>query len=77
MKVNGKISSLFKNAGYNIAAAFLLIIQGLTMILLGLCRVWKCFRNSVQHLHYPPPHGGMYGNMAKRLKNKSTTSPKQ
>lgn len=74
MKIHGKTSSFFKGVGYNIAAVVLLIVQGLVVILLGIFRVWRYFLNSVQQLRYPPPQGGMYGNMAKRLKNKSNTS---
>ena len=71
MKINGKI--LFKNIWYNAAGFLLLIVQGLVVILLGIFRVWRYFLNSVQQLRYPPQQGGMYGNMAKRLKNKSNT----
>ena len=70
MKIHGKTSSFFKGVGYNIAAVVLLIVQGLVVILLGIFRVWRCFLNSVQQLRYPPPQGGMYGNMARVYKNK-------
>ena len=73
MKIHSKTSSFFKGVGYNIAAVLLLIVQGLVVILLGIFWVWRYFLNSVQQLRFPSPQGGMYGNMVKRLKNKSNT----
>lgn len=72
MKINGKI--LFKNIWYNAAGFLLLIIHGLVEILFVICGWWRHFRVQVQCLRCQPPRGGMYGNMAKRLKNKSNAS---
>ena len=72
MKINGKI--LFKNIWYNAAGFLSLIIHGLVEILFAICGWWRHFRVQVQCLRCQPPRGGMYGNMAKRLKNKSNAS---
>ena len=72
MKINGKI--LFKNIWYNAAGFLLLIIHGLVEILFAICGWWRHFRVQVQCSRCQPPRGGMYGNMAKRLKNKSNAS---
>ena len=73
MKIHSKTSWFFKGVIYNIAAVLLLIIQGLVEILFAICGWWRHFRVQVQCLRCQPPRGGMYGNMAKRLKNKSNT----
>lgn len=72
MRINGKI--LLKNIWYNAAGFLLLILHGLVEILFAICGWWRHFRVQVQCLCCQPPRGGMYGNMAKRLKNKSNVS---
>ena len=55
---------------YYIVGILFLLIQGVCMIFAGFYRLWKYFRYQVQVLRYPPPPGGMYGNMARAYKNK-------
>ena len=55
---------------YYIAGTLFLIFQGIAVIFAGVYRLWEYFRYQVQVLRYPPPAGGMYGNMARMYKNK-------
>ena len=55
---------------YYIAGILFLIFQGIAMIFAGIYRLWQHLRDQVQCLRYPPPPGGMYGNMARAYKNK-------
>ena len=61
---------LLKNICYYFVAILFLLLQGFSMILAGIYHLWQHLRYQVQCLRYPPPPGGMYGNMARRCKNK-------
>ncbi len=61
---------LLKNICYYFVAALFLLFQGGCMILGGIFRLGQHLRYQVQCLRYPPPAGGMFGNMARRYKNK-------
>ena len=43
---------------------------GIALIFAGIYHLWQFLRYQVQCLRYPPPPGGMYGNMARMYKNK-------
>lgn len=55
---------------YTVIVFMFLLLQGIAMIFIGLYRVWEYFRYQLQILRYPPPPGGMYGNMARVYKNR-------
>ena len=55
---------------YYIAGILFLLFQGVCMIFAGIYHLWQFLRYQVQCLRYPPPRGGMYGNMARMYKNK-------
>ena len=61
---------LLKNIGYYFVAALFLLLQGIAMIFAGIFHLWQLLRYQVQVLRYPPPPGGMYGNIARAYKNK-------
>ena len=64
------MSLLLKTIGYYLLGALFLLFQGICMIFAGIYWLWEYFRYQVQVLRYPPPTGGMYGNMARAYKNK-------
>ena len=66
----GKISLLFTLSGYYLLGMIFLILQGIAILLSCACRLAGYLQYSVQYLRYPPPPGGMYGNMARAYKNK-------
>ena len=61
---------LLKNICYYFVAILFLLFQGICMIFAGIYHLWQLLRYQVQCLRYPPPPGGMYGNMARAYKNK-------
>ena len=61
---------LLKNICYYFVAVLFLLLQGFSMIFAGIYHLWQFLRYQVQCLCYPPPPGGMYGNMARMYKNK-------
>ena len=61
---------------YYIAGVVFLFFQGFSMIFAGIYRLWEYLRYQVQCLRYPPPPGGMYGNMARMYKNRQDTPHK-
>ena len=61
---------LLKNTCYYFVAVLFLLLQGFSMIFAGIYRLWEYLRYQVQCLRYPPPPGGMYGNMVRVYKNK-------
>ena len=61
---------------YYIAGILFLLFQGVCMIFFGVYRLWEYYRYQVQCLRYPPPPGGMYGNMARAYKNRQDTPQK-
>ena len=57
--------------GYFLLAPFLLLLEGALWLFIGIpLRLWEKWRYTAQCLRYPPPSGGMYGNMAKAYKNR-------
>ena len=67
---------LLNNICYYFVAALFLIFQGVAMIFAGIYHLWQLLRYQVQCLRYPPPPGGMYGNMARAYKNRQDTPQK-
>ena len=61
---------LLKNICYYLAGIVFLLLQGGCMILTGIYQLWLQLRYQVQMLCYPPPVGGMYGNMMRVYKNR-------
>ena len=61
---------LLKNICYYFVAILFLLFQGICMVFAGIYHLWQLLRYQVQCLRYPPPPGGMYGNMARAYKNK-------
>ena len=61
---------LLKNICYYFVAILFLLFQGICMIFAGIYHLWQLLRYQVQCLRYPPPPGGMYGNMVRSYKNK-------
>ena len=61
---------LLKNICYYFVAVLFLLFQGICMIFAGIYHLWQLLCYQVQCLRYPPPPGGMYGNMARMYKNK-------
>ena len=64
------MSLLLNNICYYFVAALFLLFQGVAMIFAGIYHLWQLLCYQVQCLRYPPPPGGMYGNMARMYKNK-------
>ena len=56
---------------YYIAGILFILLRGIALIFAGIYHLWQLLRYQVQCLRYPPPPGGMYGNMARKYKNKS------
>ena len=56
---------------YYIAGILFILLRGIALIFAGIYHLWQFLRYQVQCLRYPPPPGGMYGNMARKYKNKS------
>ena len=67
---------LLKNICYYFVAVLFLLLQGICMIFAGIYHLWQLLRYQVQCLRYPPPPGGMYGNMARAYKNRQDTPHK-
>ena len=67
---------LLKNTCYYFVAVLFLLLQGFSMIFAGIYRLWEYLRYQVQCLRYPPPPGGMYGNMVRVYKNRPDTPHK-
>ena len=61
---------LLKNICYYLVGVLFLLLQGVSMIFAVIYRLWHHLRYQVQCLRYPPPPGGMYGNMVRSYKNK-------
>ena len=64
------MSLLLNNICYYFVAALFLLFQGVAMIFAGIYHLWQLLCYQVQCLRYPPPPGGMYGNMVRVYKNK-------
>ena len=67
---------LLKNICYYFVAVLFLLLQGFSMIFAGIYHLWQHLRYQVQCLRYPPPPGGMYGNMARVYQNRQDTPHK-
>ena len=59
-----------KTLFYYIAGILFILLRGIALIFAGIYRLWEYLRYQVQCLRYPPPPGGMYGNMVMVYKNK-------
>ena len=60
-----------KTLFYYIAGILFILLRGIALIFAGIYHLWQFLCYQVQCLRYPPPPGGMYGNMARKYKNKS------
>jgi len=61
---------------YYIAGILFILLRGIALIFAGIYHLWQLLRYQVQCLRYPPPPGGMYGNMARAYKNRPNTPHK-
>ena len=61
---------------YYIAGILFILLRGIALIFAGIYRLWEYLRYQVQCLRYPPPPGGMYGNMSRAYKNRPDTPHK-
>ena len=59
-----------KTLFYYIAGILFILLRGIALIFAGIYHLWQLLRYQVQCLRYPPPPGGMYGNMTRVYKNK-------
>lgn len=75
------MKELFITIGYYLLALIVLPLKGMLYLLMFLIFaplwLWEKWRYSAQCLRYPPPPGGMYGNMARAYKNRPDKSNKQ
>ena len=67
---------LLKHICYYFVAILFLLFQGICMIFAVIYHLWQLLCYQVQCLHYPPPPGGMYGNMKRAYKNRPDTPHK-
>ena len=65
-----------KTLFYYIAGILFILLRGIALIFVGIYHLWQLLRYQVQCLRYPPPPGGMYGNMARMYKNRQDTPHK-
>ena len=67
------MKELFITIGYYLLAVLEGILYLLMWLFVGVpLRLWEKWRYAAQCLRFPPPRGGMYGNMAREYKNKPT-----
>lgn len=72
------MKELFITIGYFLMALLEGILYLVFWLFIGLpVRLWEKWRYAAQCLRYPPPPGGMYGNMARAYKNRPDKSNKQ
>ena len=65
------MKELLITVGYYLLALLEGILYLLFLALVGgPLRLWKKWRYTAQCLRYPPPRGGMFGNMAREYKNR-------
>lgn len=62
--------SFFKISGCYLAVIFILLLKGIVLFFAMLYYLWCEFQYQVKCFRYPPPAGGMFGNMARGHKNK-------
>ena len=65
-----------KTLFYVIAGILFMLFRGGALIFAGIYHLWQLLRYQVQCLRYPPPPGGMYGNMKRAYKNRPDTPHK-
>ena len=66
-----KMKELLITVGYFLLAVLEGILYLLFLALVGgPLRLWEKWRYTAQCLRYPPPPGGMYGNMLRAYKDK-------
>ncbi|MBQ9774565.1 MAG: hypothetical protein IJW17_00855 [Lentisphaeria bacterium] len=65
-----------KTLFYYIAGILFILLRGIALIFAGIYHLWQLLRYQVQCSRYPPPPGGMYGNMARAYKNRPDTPHK-
>ena len=65
-----------KTLFYYIASILFILLRGIALIFAGIYHLSQLLRYQVQCLHYPPPPGGMYGNMSRAYKNRPDTPHK-
>lgn len=76
------MKEIFATAKYYLLALIVLPLEGIFYLLLWIfigvpLRLWEKWSYTAQCLRYPPPPGGMYGNMARAYKNRPDKSNKQ
>lgn len=65
------MKEIFTTIGHYLLALALLGLEALCWIVIGLpYRLWEKWNYEAQCLRYPPPRGGMWGNMAREYKNR-------
>ena len=65
------MKELFLLIEHSLLALVILFLEALLWVFFGLpYLLWTKWCYAVQCLHYPPPPGGMYGNMVREYKNK-------
>ncbi len=66
-----KMKEWITRIGYFLLAPFLLLLEGMLWLFIGIpLWVLEKWRYTAQCLRYPPPPGGMYGNLARAYKNR-------
>ena len=63
-----------KTLFYYIAGILFILLRGIALIFAGIYHLWQFLRYQVQCLRYPPPPGGMYGNMVRAYNNRPNRS---
>ena len=65
------MKEIFTTIGYYLLAMVLLGLEALYWLVFGFpYRLWEKLSYEAQCLRYPPPPGGMWGNMAREYKNR-------
>ena len=65
------MNAVFSWIGYFLLASVILLIEAALYIFVVLpFRLWEKWRYTAQCLHYPPPPGGMFGQMAREYKHR-------
>lgn len=65
------MKDLFVHIGHSLLALVILLLEMLLWTFFGLpYLLWTKWRYTAQCLRYPPPPGGMYGNMAREYKDR-------
>ena len=65
------MKEIFTTIGYYLLALALLGLEALYWLVFGFpYRLWETLSYEAQCLRYPPPPGGMWGNMARAYKNR-------